>query len=144
MTIDEKQFEQQTMSGVKYAHNTGWFIEMSALKEFCRQQFSKKLETIEIYLDDLGEFPLKKENIYMVEKDYNVTINEAMQVPEILRNSRIPVFYGSTHVFIPEIAGGICRYFAEMWSPRADLEQSKLSEIISGLCIINSFTGGQL
>ena len=93
-----------------------WYLTGKSFNDFVQ---SKKLNTREIHLKDLGLFPLAEDDENLLRKklqDKNTGLE--LSVPDLLQKSHIPVFYSSTgsqSVYIPEPGLAVCRYFGQMW-----------------------------
>lgn len=121
------------VDGLFYDGEGGYLIKTaSALGETPR--------TREIYLNDLGRFPLSEDDVAILESKIMLD-GETLQVPELLKRSQIPIYYkqgGRFPVYIPRPSAAICHYFAAMWEVSSDDEKT----LLAGMAIIDSFVGG--
>ena len=120
-----------------------WLIKKDTLKSI--QSDLKLSPSKEVYLDDLGVFPLENEQLSLLDKQIkNSENNESFVVPQILKQSRIPLFYSTESVLIPQSGLVICQYFGLMWDDAIALPETTsegFATKLRGLLIINSFVG---
>ncbi|MDH5719942.1 MAG: hypothetical protein OEZ13_04890 [Spirochaetia bacterium] len=153
--IKENLTEKEGIKNLYKEKSGGWFLGRDFLDEYTKKiseasEFIKK--TREIRLLDLGRFPLEEQNESLLSEEVSFQEMQLL-VPEILKQSKIPVFYSKTQnegVFISKEAMPICRYFFHSWG--FDTEDFNLlnettseeKETIIGFFIIHSFTGGEI
>lgn len=133
-----------SISGIWF-YDEGIYLEKIDVRQY---QYSY---TKEIHLENLGRFPIETEVLSLLQEKVEDPQGNILQVPELLQQSQIPIFYNSSQsAFIVKEAKPICRYFAQSWSEDFSIHENKdyaetseayLFEILTGFMIISSFTG---
>lgn len=163
--IEKKDLTLTGMAGVWWHKNGGLYLQnlakSASLTEELIQNLKKDLSlpfadssfvhTKEMYLSDLGRFPLAEEAQIWLSENIEDSEGAAMQLPQILRSSQIPIFYGiHANAFLCKEAKAVCRFFSQSWLSRQQEDDANtieekdlddLQEILHGFLIISSFTG---
>ena len=133
----EKDFEVYGLSDEQ------WYLKKTTLKGI--QSDLDLAPSKEVHLDDLGVFPLEKDYRDLLDKQIkNSEENKNFEVPEILRQSNIPLFYSIDSILIPQPGLAICQYFGQMWDDAITLPDTTsegFATKLRGLLIIDSFVG---
>jgi len=160
--IDNKEFSIEfDKSGVYYSRSGGCIISLQKLKLLLNNEPSQTnhqkeipntnlINTEEMYLSNLGYFPLADKDLYLFSDKFNCQINDKKYfIPKLLQDSNIPIFYSTnnndkeeTIIFIPPVAEAVCRYFAQMWDLQLNIpfdNENDIQEIVTGIIIIHSF-----
>ena len=102
--------------------------------------------TEEIRLNDIGRFPLKKEDEPLLEYRFmNTTDKSEYTLPLLLKRSHTPIFFAQekTEAILPPAGQKVCRYFFDLWDIQLELPDTRLEpdllHTLFGFAIISSF-----
>jgi hypothetical protein len=117
----------------------GWFLTNLAA---IREKFDGKIQqlnTREMKLDTLGEFPLAKNSLPLLQRKL---MHEGIEltVNEMFARSHIPIYSDKSGslAYIPTEGANICRYFYDLWRFEDDIETDP---VIAGFAVLASYAG---